>query len=32
VDIHMRRLRMKLGDAALPLETVRGVGYKLKSA
>jgi DNA-binding response OmpR family regulator len=32
VDIHMRRLRMKLGTASIPLETVRGVGYKLKSA
>ncbi len=28
VDIHVRRLRAKLG-AALPLETVRGAGYKL---
>ena len=28
VDIHVRRLRMKLGDA-LPLETLRGAGYKL---
>ena len=28
VDIHVRRLRAKLGDA-LPLSTVRGVGYKL---
>lgn len=31
VDIHIRRLRMKLGDAAQPLETVRGVGYKIKA-
>jgi len=31
VDIHMRRLRMKLGSAAKPLETVRGVGYKMKA-
>jgi DNA-binding response OmpR family regulator len=29
VDIHVRRLRMKLGDA-LPLETLRGAGYKLR--
>lgn len=29
VDIHVRRLRMKLG-AALPLETLRGAGYKLR--
>ena len=28
VDIHVRRLRMKLG-AALPLVTLRGSGYKL---
>lgn len=30
VDIHVRRLRMKLGSAAQPIETVRGVGYKMK--
>lgn len=30
VDIHVRRLRAKLGDA-LPLETVRGAGYKLRT-
>lgn len=29
VDIHVRRLRMKLGDS-LPLETLRGAGYKMK--
>jgi DNA-binding winged helix-turn-helix (wHTH) protein len=29
VDIHVRRLRAKLGDA-LPLETVRGAGYRLR--
>lgn len=29
VDIHVRRLRMKLGDS-LPLETLRGAGYKLR--
>jgi DNA-binding response OmpR family regulator len=28
VDIHVRRLRAKLG-AAFPLETLRGSGYKL---
>jgi DNA-binding response OmpR family regulator len=28
VDIHVRRLRAKLGNA-LPLSTVRGAGYKL---
>ena len=31
VDIHVRRLRMKLGSAAKPIETVRGVGYKMKA-
>jgi DNA-binding response OmpR family regulator len=30
VDIHVRRLRAKLGDA-LRLETVRGAGYKLRA-
>jgi len=30
VDIHVRRLRAKLGDA-LPLETLRGTGYKLRA-
>lgn len=30
VDIHVRRLRAKLGDA-FPLETLRGAGYKLRT-
>jgi len=30
VDIHVRRLRAKFGDA-LPLETYRGAGYKLRA-
>jgi DNA-binding winged helix-turn-helix (wHTH) protein len=30
VDIHVRRLRAKLGDA-LPLETLRGAGYKMRA-
>ncbi len=30
VDIHVRRLRMKLGHSVGNLETVRGVGYKMK--
>jgi phosphate regulon transcriptional regulator PhoB len=30
VDVHMRRLREKLGPAAQYLGTVRGVGYKFK--
>lgn len=29
VDIHVRRLRMKLGPDCVPIETVRGVGYKM---
>ncbi len=29
VDVHMRRLRMALGAAAVHLETVRGVGYRM---
>jgi DNA-binding response OmpR family regulator len=29
VDIHVRRLRMKLGGAADAIETIRGVGYKI---
>ena len=28
VDVHMRRLRQKLGTAQVMLQTVRGVGYK----
>ncbi len=31
VDIHVRRLRQKLGAAVDDLETVRGVGYKMKA-
>jgi DNA-binding winged helix-turn-helix (wHTH) protein len=30
VDIHVRRLRAKLGEA-LPLETLRGAGYKMRA-
>jgi DNA-binding winged helix-turn-helix (wHTH) protein len=30
VDIHVRRLRAKLGDA-LPLDTLRGAGYKMRA-
>jgi len=29
VDVHVRRLRVKLGDCASMLATVRGVGYRL---
>lgn len=30
LDTHMKRLRQKLGDHASHVETVRGVGYRLK--
>lgn len=30
VDVHIRTLRSKLGDAGNIIETVRGVGYKIK--
>ena len=30
VDMHIRRLRAKLGDAAALIETVRGFGYRLR--
>lgn len=29
VDVHIRHIRMKLGDDAHMIETVRGVGYKI---
>ena len=32
VDVHMRRLRKKLGPAAAHLKTLRGVGYKFSAA
>ena len=32
VDIHVRRLRMKLGAAASCVQTVRGVGYKVRES
>ena len=31
VDTHMRRLREKLGEAAVHLETIRGVGYRFQA-
>ena len=31
VDIHVRRLRAKLGSAITALETVRGVGYRMRA-
>lgn len=30
LDTHMKRLRQKLGDASTLIETVRGVGYKVR--
>ncbi len=30
VDVHMRSLRMKLGDKGEVIDTVRGVGYRIK--
>lgn len=32
VDVHIRSLRLKLGDAAALIETVRGVGYRMGEA
>ncbi len=32
VDVHVRSLRQKLGDAGNLIETVRGIGYKLGEA
>ena len=29
VDVHIRTLRQKLGEAGSLIETVRGVGYKI---
>jgi DNA-binding response OmpR family regulator len=31
VDVHVRRLRVKLGDGHRVIETVTGAGYKLVS-
>ncbi len=31
VDVHMRTLRGKLGEAGDCLETVRGVGYRMRN-
>ncbi|MGE3175031.1 MAG: response regulator [Planctomycetota bacterium] len=32
IDVHVRALRQKLGDAAAMIETVRGVGYRFAEA
>ncbi|MBP3388699.1 MAG: winged helix-turn-helix transcriptional regulator, partial [Clostridia bacterium] len=29
VDVHIRNLRQKLGDAGACIETVKGLGYKI---
>ena len=29
VDVHVRTLRQKLGEAGACIETVRGVGYRM---
>jgi two-component system, OmpR family, phosphate regulon response regulator PhoB len=31
VDMHVQRLRAKLGEAGDPIETVRGFGYRIKN-
>jgi DNA-binding response OmpR family regulator len=31
VDVHVANLRRKLGDQAARIETVRGIGYRLRS-
>ena len=28
IDVHIRSLRKKMGDAAKAVETVRGIGYR----
>jgi two-component system phosphate regulon response regulator PhoB len=30
IDVHVRALRKKMGDAADLIETVRGVGYRFR--
>ena len=32
VDMHIQRLRRKMGEAAALIETVRGVGYRFKES
>ena len=32
VDVHIKRLREALGEAAVLLETVRGAGYRITAA
>ena len=30
LDVHIRTLRAKLGEAGSTIETVRGIGYRMK--
>ena len=30
IDVHIRKIREKLGDDAPSIETIKGVGYKFK--
>ena len=32
MDVHIRTLRQKLGEASRCIETIRGVGYKLEES
>ena len=32
IDVHVGRLRAKLGDATARIETVRGTGYRMVTA
>jgi two-component system phosphate regulon response regulator PhoB len=31
IDVHIKSLRKKLGDAGAHIETVRGVGYRFRT-
>ena len=30
LDVHIRKIRSKLGEAAMWIETIRGVGYRFR--
>ncbi len=32
LDVHIRKLRVKLGDAGRMIQTVKGIGYKMGGA
>ena len=32
IDVHIRTLRQKLGEAGSLIKTVRGIGYKIEDA